>query len=83
MQKLVIVDTPAGVIIPALFILPLSSEEDAYSMLLEVIHAVCICFSSGCFHIFSFTLPYGLREGCKGGARRCKGLACDSSKLMS
>lgn len=34
-QKLSIIDTPSGVIIPSLFILPLSSEEDAYSMLLE------------------------------------------------
>lgn len=33
--KLTIVDTPAGVVVPSLYVLPLSSEEDALSMLME------------------------------------------------
>lgn len=33
--KLIIVDTPAGVVVPSLYVLPLSSEEDAFSLLLE------------------------------------------------
>ena len=34
-QKLSIVDTPNGIIIPGLYLLPLSSEEDAYNLLFE------------------------------------------------
>lgn len=33
--KLSIVDTPSGVVVPSLYVLPLASEEDALSMLLE------------------------------------------------
>ena len=33
--KLNIVDTPGGVFIPSLYILPLASEEEAYSLILE------------------------------------------------
>jgi kinesin family member 6/9 len=34
-QKLSIVDTPNGIIIPGLYLLPLSSEDDAYNLLFE------------------------------------------------
>jgi kinesin family member 6/9 len=34
-QKLSIIDTPNGIIIPGLYLLPLSSEEDAYNLLFE------------------------------------------------
>lgn len=33
--KLVIVDTPNGVIVPALYLLPIENEEEAYSKLYE------------------------------------------------
>lgn len=33
--KLTIVDTPQGVAVPSLYVLPLSSEEDAFSLLME------------------------------------------------
>jgi hypothetical protein len=33
--KLTIIDTPSGVMLPALFLLPMASTEDAYSFLLE------------------------------------------------
>ena len=34
-QKLSIIDTPNGIIIPGLYLLPLSSEDDAYNLLFE------------------------------------------------
>lgn len=33
--RLVVLETPAGVVLPSLFIVPLESEEDAYTRLIE------------------------------------------------